>query len=1140
MATYVPGVPQYLPNFTPFTPDYKFLSNVLDTKTQKYNSNYKALNDLYSKVVYGDLSRKDTKAMREQFTQNLGPRLEQISGMDLSMMQNAEAAKSIFKPFFEEDLIVKDLVTTKIYREEMKYVDALKNSPDLEQRTMYWREGIQKMQYEMEDFVNATEEEALKMAAPKYVPDADLTEAAVNFLEESGLKHSSTEPSKDGLWMIKREQGDLVTREGLQMVQTALMDDPRVIEAYHAKAFVDSRQAADKGVKEGKYQTINEGQVAWAADKISDIEAKIAKRTVKLEEEEVDVKNTSVAWEVYRKQNGIVKGSKEDKKAKESWSRIKAIRAEIGRNKDALSGSKTIDASNPEELVPENKQKLLYRAYGLMMNYNMQSDLQAGAIQYSNIGKKIDIEVNPYGKMRVQNQYDMTKMRAQSAYTLAAIKARGEEDRKTIDYELSQTGAAIGNLDFLGNLSETHDGVNTIETQTDENGNFDPNHDYIGTQQEKILGRDVTISEKKIDLALAFLHSTAGQGNNNSGNFKVEGMGDAKSLTELSDMMKTKNANGDGGLVYQNEINAFYDKMHGVMNNVEADLASLEDGIAPNLVTERNVDNLSAYRKQFFNIDQADLALTAGISEIYSVLDNNLGKAMATGYLSAVDEGNVSEFSKILEGGIPSLFYKEKDAKGKLTGLTKMYTDVEYRKAFSDWSQSSANNVNVKDTYFDDSGYLSSDKSERTQNENDEYSKLGYGQTATITKGRPNLKGGGRQPDSYSYSGDFSFQQDMANEQADVLYGIMKNLTNHSANGGLETIVDPQSSAGPQSATYTKQFDSPDLDQIFRGIDASQMNPGDVNLSAQYTMNIDPLQINQEGAEMIKLFHDLNVKNSPTTHVYIDDVSFNKTQVNESYGWFGAAHQDQDSEILDPSDGDGAPSNNFPKGKQLLTQWMQDVYRMQGKSPTKADYPGATVKYYSSWTADANNFDHKYAGYTIEFDQDYLDQYRKPGQILEGLKGTKGHDPYILNIVIPKNDDYNPRKSGQMNFSSVATQISASDNSNYKSVIPLGGSLSVIMDNVGQYNISYDIQQFDAKTGGWDSENFSEIMRVRDKNSADYGQPITQADRRYLDYYTNEYVNIFQRVSKSNIKDKNAWVLKNPDKMVSDPIYRYE
>ena len=52
MATYVPGVPQYLPEFKPFTPDYKFLSNVLDTKTNRYNTNYKQINDLYSSNLY--------------------------------------------------------------------------------------------------------------------------------------------------------------------------------------------------------------------------------------------------------------------------------------------------------------------------------------------------------------------------------------------------------------------------------------------------------------------------------------------------------------------------------------------------------------------------------------------------------------------------------------------------------------------------------------------------------------------------------------------------------------------------------------------------------------------------------------------------------------------------------------------------------------------------------------------------------------------------------------------------------------------------------------------------------------------------------------------------------------------------------
>ena len=78
MATYIPGVQSYMPNWQPFTPDYKFLSDVLETKTNRYNTNYKALNDLYSKVVYSDLSRKDTQEMRNQYAENLGKQLELI------------------------------------------------------------------------------------------------------------------------------------------------------------------------------------------------------------------------------------------------------------------------------------------------------------------------------------------------------------------------------------------------------------------------------------------------------------------------------------------------------------------------------------------------------------------------------------------------------------------------------------------------------------------------------------------------------------------------------------------------------------------------------------------------------------------------------------------------------------------------------------------------------------------------------------------------------------------------------------------------------------------------------------------------------------------------------------------------------
>ena len=50
MATYLPGIKQYIPQLKTFTPDYKFLQDVLQKRQDRYTTNYNELNDLYGKV----------------------------------------------------------------------------------------------------------------------------------------------------------------------------------------------------------------------------------------------------------------------------------------------------------------------------------------------------------------------------------------------------------------------------------------------------------------------------------------------------------------------------------------------------------------------------------------------------------------------------------------------------------------------------------------------------------------------------------------------------------------------------------------------------------------------------------------------------------------------------------------------------------------------------------------------------------------------------------------------------------------------------------------------------------------------------------------------------------------------------------
>ena len=1113
MATYVPGVPQYLPAFKPFTPDFKFLSNVLDVKEQKYNTNYKALNDLYGKVVYGDLSRKDTTAMRDQFAENLGPKLQQISGMDLSMMQNAEAAKSIFKPFFEEDLIVKDLVTTKVFREEMQGAQMLRNNPNKEAREMYWQTGVQKMQYEMEDFVNATEPDAMRMAAPKYTADADLHEMAMAVLKESGLETGDiSEFSKDGMWKITRANGDLISREALQLVQKTLKDDPRVIDAYHAKAFVESRQFADNGIKEGKYQTVDEGQVAWAANKISDIELKIAKQTKGLEKEQVVAENTATSWDVYRSQKGLVKGSKEAKLARESWSIVNALKLKINTNKEALSDSKSVDVSNPEEVVPENKQKLLYRAYGLMMNLNMESDLQSAALTYSNIGKKIDYEATELQK----NKYQESQINLRHRNAIALNAQRGIENRKTIKYKIDEEGKAAGivadALDFL-NSSPSMDDLNTTTAELDDNNNLAKDYDVMDVQNDKFLKKDNIIIDSKISALLEAQKGMEEAGKEDAF-YEIDGIGKG-TLMELQKTMSTRMDEPE----IRAAIEAQYNKLEEAYTAYDPEVETVAINATP--------EQLLNIRNSFKEIKTAELGLDAADSAVKSTLSKNLNKALETD-LSKAGEGNEdwgTAFKAVADNDMPTLFYKDKK------GNTQMYTEKEYLPVFSKWAQSNKNKTNVRNTPFDESGFWKHDGNEININAAGTAAKFGYGQNRPSSKSTSRVNyfdeygvrdpnGGTYQTTSFGdYDGAFVYQKELADKQAKGIYDAMYKLTNYTATGALEATI----------GSTEKMFDTPDLDQFMKGVDVTNMTPGDVAKNPTYTTIVDPFQLTPDAVEMLKNVHDITQINSFETITYMDDVSFNKSQQGDTV-------QDDNSEILNP--GDEIDAKNFTAADALLKDYFMQMRRMQGPSPTKSKYPTATIKYYPAWTSDSDDLTGGLAGYSITFGEEYLEQYRKAGGILNDLTGSMAGKTTVLNVVIPASKDKNTRKQGDFNFSSIATQISSSSNGGYQEVVPLGGSMNITQDHNGQYEIAYEVVQFDATTAGIGTGWAKTIQRQLMTDHT--GAPITSYDRRYLDYYTNQYTLALEEAAKVNNADREAWKAGHPDMMISDPEYLYK
>jgi hypothetical protein len=570
MATYVPGAETYLPDIKPFTPDYKFLSAVLDVRTDKYNTNWKATNDLYNKVVYADLSRTDTKEQRDQYINQLAPSLEKISGMDLSLAQNADSAKSVFAPFFEDDLIVSDIMHTSNYRKEMDYANRLIDSPDQKQREKYSQDGVKGLQYHMEDFINSSPDKAIKMGLPKFVEDADLFELAQETLgamkpplkvkvDHYGMNPNGTVNTD---WIITEQNGNLVTGPALQYIQKALLDDPRVVRHYQNQAFVRGRDFAAEGMANGIFATKEEGQAAWASETINRINQQneyYLKKDIKALANAQDV---NVRWDNYKISNGVVPGS-DDEKA------MLAERSSYEATKAALDAKFNIQKTANAPV--KDFEGTLNKAYNLLMQNNIAKDMQAAAQAYGARDMEYTMKVNEYAKQQKQFQFDMAKVTQQhlNAIELANIKG-------SIDFELAKAKGELVSQNpllntLLGGEASIGDARNT-EFKVGPDGLPDPNTEMytkliIDYDKPRNEARDKQLNV--LTNVLTFLNPAGDIDNSGKPTqkytVKVEGKDFIGTIDQIKNKLGTKDEKGN--YIYASDIDNLYQQQSKILDD---------------------------------------------------------------------------------------------------------------------------------------------------------------------------------------------------------------------------------------------------------------------------------------------------------------------------------------------------------------------------------------------------------------------------------------------------------------------------------------------------------------------------------------------------------------------------------------------
>lgn len=430
MATYIKGEKNFYPDIKPFTPDYKFLNATLDAREAKYQAGWQATNDLYSRI-YSDLSREDTKDFQKHFIEKLAPEMQKISGLDLSIAKNVDAAKGVFAPFFEDDLVVKDMVYTSTYKQQMRYADQLAQSPIQEVREKYNPIATEAMNYRLQEFQNASAGQALGMRLPEFVEDPDIPTLGQEFLKDLGYKFEEYDrlqdtSGADGIlgtkddtpnkWIITEKGGKRVEIDAYNQIMSGLYDDPRVTKWYNTKAYVDSKRYATQASQDGsisEQQAMNE----WAKEQVSKLDELNKSKINNTKEEIKSINDVIVKWDNFSSNKGLTPAEQQNLEKEKSYA--EQLQADLERR---------INAQKIAESPDIDDQALMSKAYSMLSNYYMDQDMRRAAYNFSNLERSLKIKEDPFTLQDEKYKYELQKIRVKAWYDkeLEDIK---QEDR---------------------------------------------------------------------------------------------------------------------------------------------------------------------------------------------------------------------------------------------------------------------------------------------------------------------------------------------------------------------------------------------------------------------------------------------------------------------------------------------------------------------------------------------------------------------------------------------------------------------------------------------------------------------------------------------------------------------------------------
>jgi hypothetical protein len=402
MATYLQGVQDKMEGIRPPQQNLQFDAQMLQTRQSKYDQNHNKLNDMYGQILNAGLTRGDNIQARDDFFKMIDSDIKKVSGMDLSLESNSKKAENLFSQVYDNNYLVKDMVWTKNFENQMKRSEAFKNCVDPAIcGGEYWEDGVKAMQYHRQEFAESTGDESLSYQNAEYVPYNNVMDKALKDFKEMGGYDIQGPPqmSADGKYWVTTKNGKQSIKPLTAMFSKLYKDNPGLQKQFEVTSYNARKDWAAGQVQAGEFESMTDAEVGYIKQTAEALNQRVIdiSEEVGADAEVIDKKLKSL--QALKDSGKMIPDSKEHKQYQE-YGALKQLSDEAKGFTD-VAKSAMKNATNNQAVRGIGAQMDQASAVVLL---NQEIGGAAEILAYKD--HEVSIEADEFAKMKVKHGYD--------------------------------------------------------------------------------------------------------------------------------------------------------------------------------------------------------------------------------------------------------------------------------------------------------------------------------------------------------------------------------------------------------------------------------------------------------------------------------------------------------------------------------------------------------------------------------------------------------------------------------------------------------------------------------------------------------------------------------------------------------------